>query len=217
MSILDSISGIFKGIGGIVGRIFGSKEQRDKDSSQEIQLSKEIMLAEYQASANRRDFFTVFVDGLNRLVRPTFSYGTIAFFVWAVFDPIQFTISMQALSLVPDFMYGIFLTIIGFWFGGRIVEKYAESKLQIPTESQLNQVLQKQKEILERTEKKEREVEDHIIIASTVASSNPVIVEAVRRKQGIVTMQPISDSDERQVSLDEVKRNIENFNNRQLD
>ena len=115
MSILDSISGIFKGIGGIVGRIFGSKEQRDKDSSQEIQLSKEIMLAEYQASANRRDFFTVFVDGLNRLVRPTFSYGTIAFFVWAVFDPIQFTISMQALSLVPDFMYGIFLTIIGFW------------------------------------------------------------------------------------------------------
>lgn len=217
MSILDSISGIFKGIGGLVGRIFGSKEQRDKDSSQEIQLSKEIMLAEYQASANRRDFFTVFVDGLNRLVRPTFSYGTIAFFVWAVFDPIQFTISMQALSLVPDFMYGIFLTIIGFWFGGRIVEKYAESKLQIPTESQLNQVLQKQREILERTEKKEREVEDHIIVASTVASSNPVIVEAVRRKQGIVTMQPISDSDERKVSLDEVKRNIENFNSRQID
>lgn len=217
MSILDSISGIFKGIGGIVGRIFGSKEQRDKDSSQEIQLSKEIMLAEYQASANRKDFFTVFVDGLNRLVRPTFSYGTIAFFVWAVFDPIQFTISMQALSLVPDFMYGIFLTIIGFWFGGRIVEKYAESKLQIPTESQLNQVLQKQREILERTEKKEREVEDHIIVASTVASSNPVIVEAVRRKQGIVTMQPISDSDERKVSLDEVKRNIENFNSRQID
>lgn len=217
MGILDSISGIFRGIGGIVGRIFGSKEQRDRDTSEEVQLSKEIMLAEYRASANRKDFLTVFVDGLNRLVRPTFSYGTIAFFVWVVLDPVQFTVSMQALALVPDFMYAIFLTIIGFWFGGRLVEKYAESKLQIPTDSQLNQVLQKQREILERTERREREVEDHIITAATVASPNSVIVEAVKQKQqqrrGVVTMEPIPDPDERRAPMEEVIRNIENSTN----
>lgn len=216
MGILSAISGIFRGIGGIVGRVFGSKEQRDKDASEEIQLSKEIMLEEYRASANRKDFFTVFVDGLNRLVRPTFSYATIAFFVWVVIDPVQFTVSMQALALVPDFMYGIFLTIVGFWFGGRIVEKYAERKMQIPTDSQLNQVLQNQKEILERTERKERELDDHILTAATVASENPVVVEVVKAKAAnqpprkIVTMEPVYDDDEKQVHIDKVIENIRN-------
>jgi hypothetical protein len=210
MGILSAISGIFRGIGGVVGKIFGSKEQRDKDASEEVQLSKEIMLAEYRASANRRDFFTVFVDGLNRLVRPTFSYGIIAFFAWVVVDPVQFTVSMQALALVPDFMYGIFLTIIGFWFGGRIVEKYADARLQIPSDSQLRQVLEKQKEILERTERREREVEDHIITAATIASPNSVIVDVVNNKpRKIVTMNPVYDDDEKPVPIEEVIENIQ--------
>jgi hypothetical protein len=182
MGFFSSIAGVFRGIGGIVGRVFGSKEQRDKDSSEEIQLSKEIMIEEYRASANRKDFFTVFVDGLNRLVRPTFSYSTIAFFVWAVVDPVQFTVSMQALALVPDFMYGIFLTIVGFWFGGRILEKYADSKLRIPTNIELQEVLKKQDEILNKTVKKEKEIIDRAIVASVVASSNPVIEQVVREK-----------------------------------
>lgn len=180
MSWLSSISDLFSGVGNIVGKIFGSKEQREKDSSAEIQLSKQTVIAELQASSNRKDFFTVFVDGLNRLVRPTFSYGVIGFFAWVVIDPVQFTISMQALALVPTFMYGIFLTIIGFWFGGRIVEKYADAKLQFPTNSQLQEVLKNQQAILERTQEKEKEVEDHILTAAAIATPNSVINETVQ-------------------------------------
>jgi hypothetical protein len=104
----------------------------------------------------------------------------IGFFVWVVIDPVQFTISMQALALVPTFMYGIFLTIIGFWFGGRIVEKYADAKLQFPTNSQLQEVLKNQQAILERTQEKEKEVEDHILTAAAIATPNSVINETVQ-------------------------------------
>lgn len=148
MGILDSIAGIFNGAGRLWGAIFGSKETTEKNISREKTTAQEALVEEARSSMRRTDFFTVFVEGINRLVRPTFSYGTAAFFVWAVYDPINFTISMQALSLVPDFMYGIFLTIVGFWFGGRIVEKYADAKLRGPSAEQLQEVLENQRRIM---------------------------------------------------------------------
>ena len=149
MGILSSISGIFNGAGRLWGAIFGSKETTEKNISREKTTAQEALVEEARSSMRRTDFFTVFVEGMNRLVRPTFSYGTIAFFTWAVYDPINFTVSMQALSLVPDFMYGIFLTIVGFWFGGRIVEKYADAKLRGPSAEQLQEVLDNQRKILQ--------------------------------------------------------------------
>lgn len=148
MGILDSIAGIFNGAGRLWGSIFGSKETTEKNISREKTTAQEALVEEARSSMRRTDFFTVFVEGMNRLVRPTFSYGTAAFFVWAVYDPINFTISMQALALVPDFMYGIFLTIVGFWFGGRIVEKYADAKLRGPSAEQLQEVLENQRRIM---------------------------------------------------------------------
>jgi len=147
MALWD-IGGIIGGIGKLWGSIFGSKETTEKNTSREKTTAQEALIEEARSSVRRTDFFTVFVEGINRLVRPTFSYGTIAFFVWAVVDPINFTVSMQALALVPDFMYGIFLTIVGFWFGGRILEKYADKRLQGPTAAQLQEVLDNQKKIL---------------------------------------------------------------------
>lgn len=148
MGILDSIAGIFNGAGRLWGSIFGSKETTEKNISREKTTAQEALVEEARSTMRRTDFFTVFVEGINRLVRPTFSYGTVAFFVWAVYDPINFTISMQALALVPDFMYGIFLTIVGFWFGGRIVEKYADAKLRGPSAEQLQEVLENQRRIM---------------------------------------------------------------------
>jgi hypothetical protein len=147
MALWD-IGGIIGGIGKLWGSIFGSEETTEKNTSREKTTAQEAMIEEARSTVRRTDFFTVFVEGINRLVRPTFSYGTIAFFVWAVVDPINFTVSMQALALVPDFMYGIFLTIVGFWFGGRILEKYADKRLQGPTAAQLQEVLDNQKKIL---------------------------------------------------------------------
>lgn len=142
------IGGIISGVGKLWGSIFGSKETTEKDVSKEKTMAQQIAVADAMGAARRTDFFTAFVDGLNRLIRPIFSYGVVAYFVWAVYDPIGFTVSMQALAIVPNFMYGIFLTIVGFWFGGRIVEKYADAKLQGPTANQLQEVLDNQKKIL---------------------------------------------------------------------
>lgn len=142
------IGGIISGVGKLWGSIFGSKETTEKNTSKEKTMAQQIAVADAMGSARRTDFFTAFVDGINRLVRPTFSYGVIAYFAWATFDPIGFSVSMQALALIPDFMYGIFLTIVGFWFGGRILEKYADRRLQGPTAAQLQEVLDNQKKIL---------------------------------------------------------------------
>ena len=142
------IGGIISGVSHLWGSIFGSKETTEKDTSKEKTMAQQIAVADAMGSARRTDFFSAFVDGINRLVRPTFSYGVIAYFVWAVWDPIGFSVSMQALALVPDFMYGIFLTIVGFWFGGRILEKYADARLKGPSAELLNEVLANQKKIL---------------------------------------------------------------------
>jgi len=185
------IGGIISGVGKLWGSIFGSKETTEKDVSKEKTMAQQIAVAEAMGAARRTDFFTAFVDGLNRLIRPVFSYGVIAYFVWAVYDPISFTISMQALALVPNFMYGIFLTIVGFWFGGRIVEKYADAKLQGPTANQLQEVLDNQRKILVG--------QGGGVVVNRVATTpaHTVTVPAASTPRPHATMEPIYEDDEK--------------------
>lgn len=197
---MDWLSGLVNGIGGIIGRIFGSKENREKiegqlkhDVSSEFQINQEAIIAELKASARRTDFFTVFVDGINRLVRPIYSYGVVAFFVWVVVDPVGFTVSMAALELVPNFMYGIFLTIVTFWFGGRILERYADRKLEGPTSKQLQDVLASQKEIQRQNGRLIEKTEENVATAISVAQPNPVVNQIVKGKY---TMEPVYEEDE---------------------
>ena len=169
-----------------------AKKLKAKSStiSHAIQLAKESQIVEAQGASRRIGFFSNFVDGMNRLVRPIFSYGAIGYFVWAIVDPIGFTVSMQALAIVPAFMYGIFLTIVTFWFGGRILEKYADARLAAPSSAQLQEVLNNQRAILRQNDEQ---------VATTVAIStpNPVVNDIVR---GTYTMEPIYEEDEKKPS-----------------
>lgn len=198
MAIWD-IGGIIGGLGKLWGSIFGSRETTEKNVSREKTTAQEALIEEARSSVRRTDFFTVFVEGMNRLVRPTFSYGTVAFFVWAVIDPINFTVSMQALALVPDFMYGIFLTIVGFWFGGRILEKYADRRLQGPTAAQLQEVLDNQKKILAANGRPEPAIR---YVGMGVAPMSPPSEKVMVNNQPPVarpkyTMEPIYEKDEK--------------------
>jgi hypothetical protein len=47
----------------------------------------------------------------------------VALFIWACVDPVEFTMTVQALGVIPELLWYIMMTIIGFWFGGRILEK----------------------------------------------------------------------------------------------
>lgn len=48
----------------------------------------------------------------------------IGLFIWAVADPPAFSLAiMLALQDVPEMLWYIFLAIIGFWFGTKMIEK----------------------------------------------------------------------------------------------
>lgn len=51
------------------------------------------------------------------------TFGVIGLFVWAVADPPAFSLAMLALQNVPEMLWYIFLAVIGFWFGTKMIEK----------------------------------------------------------------------------------------------
>jgi hypothetical protein len=122
-SILSLLGDGLLGKVGDLAKIFvGSKSERDQAIATEMAAIQEAYKAELLAP-ERIGYWAAFVDGLNRLVRPSFTFGIVALFVWAALDAVGFTVTMTALAAVPDMLWYIFLTIIAFWFGGRIIEK----------------------------------------------------------------------------------------------
>jgi len=133
--LLSFFSGGFgalaSGINTIITSIWGSKLQRDTASAALAAQTETAMSAEQQAvqasyaaemaAPEKKEWFNIFVDGMNRLVRPIFTYGTIALFVYCVADPVKFSADMAALALMPSNMWYILLAIVGFWFGSRML------------------------------------------------------------------------------------------------
>lgn len=74
-----------------------------------------------QGTMLHRTWFDSLVDGINRLVRPTFTFGIIALVVYCIQDPIDFSAAMTAMTLVPTWLAAIIATVVGFWFGGRLL------------------------------------------------------------------------------------------------
>lgn len=64
-----------------------------------------------------------FIDGLNRLPRPIGTFGVYALIATAVTNPEQYKTIMLSLASTPDMVFVIYLTIIGFWFGGKIIQQ----------------------------------------------------------------------------------------------
>lgn len=148
--ILDAAKGVAEGLlsgaNGIVKTIWGSKEARDKDNAAEQKQVVDAYTAEFRQVTNRT-YFDSFVDGMNRLVRPSCTFGCVGLIVWAGIDPVSFTLSMQALTIVPEWLWVTFGGILAFWFGGRMVER-APTKVELSPEK-----LQLAREIMERRAK----------------------------------------------------------------
>lgn len=113
--------GGLQAIDGILGRFLVNKDQAEANAHSEQMAMRDQVAAEW-AAPERISPWNALVDGLNRLVRPLFTYGTVALFIWAVVDPIEFSKSMTALGLVPEALWIILGTIVVFWFGGRTLE-----------------------------------------------------------------------------------------------
>lgn len=145
MGVLDmvplaGIGTILQAASGIIGKIFGNKEEKEKHLHSEIESIQEGYQAEFLAP-EKQSLFNIFVDGANRLVRPTCTYGIIALFIWAVVDPVEYSITMQAVTLIPEMLWWVFLTIIAFWFGGRLLEKANVGSVKPPSIEQVKEVV----------------------------------------------------------------------------
>jgi hypothetical protein len=110
------------GLTGIAKTFFGDKAARESNFHNEQMSINDGYQAEFNAP-EKQGWFNQLVDGANRLVRPFFTYGIIVLFIWAAVDPVRFVETVQALAVIPELLWYIMLTIVAFWFGGRILEK----------------------------------------------------------------------------------------------
>lgn len=99
----------------------------DKAAVQEhIHDEQMATLSEHAAefvSRPTRTKWDSFIDGLNRLPRPLIVLWVCVFFVWPFFGPESFLQYVLSMELIPDSLWMIFLTILGFYFGGRVISQ----------------------------------------------------------------------------------------------
>lgn len=124
--------------------LFGSRQERD---SQDADARAAIYSQFGQEFRENRNWFDSLVDGLNRLPRPLFAYGTMYLFGLCWVDPVTFAEGARNLVLVPKEMWIILGAIIVFFFGGRMHEKFGEYKIN---EKMYDKVLKPSRELKTR-------------------------------------------------------------------
>lgn len=165
------------GLTSIAKTFFGDKSAKETNFHNEQMSINEGYKAEFIAP-EKQGWFNQLVDGANRLVRPLFTYGIIALFIWAVVDPVKFVETVQALAVIPELLWYIMLTIIAFWFGGRLLEKspgkISNSEIKVMAE-QATQI-QKQRDEKSWEDKYSQELTD-----TSKTLSNKAILEWNKR------------------------------------
>lgn len=178
MGAISSILGALGGVDRILGRFFANKDKIEANAHDE-QIALRASVAGEFAKVGVT-WWDSFVDGLNRLVRPLFTFGTLALFAWCVVDPVEFSVSMTALGLVPDALWVILGTVVAFWFGSRTLEVKAKAK----TASEVRAVVAGMKELRAiPDDEAKRDSEFQEVMRSTEPLPNEVILEWNRRRQ----------------------------------
>ena len=66
-----------------------------------------------------KTWFDSLMNGLNRLPRPMMTLGVLGLFVYAMVEPIGFSMRMEGLALVPEPLWWLLGAIVSFYFGAR--------------------------------------------------------------------------------------------------
>lgn len=181
--LMQGVSGIMNAGKGIYTAIAGDKGQQQMAMHAEQMSVHDTYKMEWMAQVGKTGFFNSLVDGLNRLVRPLYTYGVIALFVWCAIDPVQFTFFVQALAVVPELMWYILLTITAFWFGGRLLEK-APKSIKGVDQAALDAVIKSREQMQRDRDEGLTESEFQQQMKSTKPLSNAAILEwNARRKK----------------------------------
>lgn len=116
-----------KAVGGVVKTVFGDKSARDKYDADARASASSQFAAEFGHS---RNWFDSLIDGLNRLPRPVFAFGTIYLFVLCWTNPEAFVAGAINLELMPQEAWWILGTIVVFFFGGRLRKDFGKYKIK---------------------------------------------------------------------------------------
>ena len=114
--------GILGGVNKIAKTFFGSKESREVAGHHEHMAFLQGIANDMIPRSNRT-WWDSLVDGINRLIRPGFTLGVGYMFWYCINDPVGFSMSVQALSLMPEQGWWIMFAVISFWFGGKFIGK----------------------------------------------------------------------------------------------
>lgn len=126
--IPNAFGSLMYGFGNLWATVFGNRAQREANSHNAYMATHDQFGHEFQ-NLIHRTWFDSLIDGLNRLPRPTFAFGTIGLLVFAMRDPVGFGERMQGLALVPDPMWYILFAIIAFYFGARELQYMRDLKV----------------------------------------------------------------------------------------
>ena len=107
------------------------------NATRRLELGHEAFRAAHASHAAefvhaRAGRFDRFVNGLNRLPRPTLAMGTLGLFAHAMIDPPGFTERMQALHAVPEPLWWLLGAVVAFYFGAREAHHLRHDSIRKP-------------------------------------------------------------------------------------
>lgn len=127
MSALPVIGPLLNAASGLWGTIFGNRQDRDRQFHDQSMASHQQFAAEFTAYREGRTWWDSLVDGLNRLPRPVMVSLVIAYFMTSWLDPILFSEINVGLAAVPEPMWVLLGTIVGFYFAAREMSHWRKS------------------------------------------------------------------------------------------
>ena len=131
------ISAILNGLpllGGLWSTVFGDKTKKQQSEHVEEMATHTEQLAIYKQFANEfghsKTLWDSLIDGINRLPRPTMTFGVIWLFYHCWTDPMAFLEGVTALQAMPQEGWWILGIIITFWFGGKMQKDFGKMTSQ---------------------------------------------------------------------------------------
>ncbi len=107
-----------------VAEVFvGNRRAREDNQHEENTSIFGAYSSEWSYQANNRSGWDAFWDGVNRMPRPLCVLIIVGLFPWCAYDPESFERSMRALGVMPEMMWWLIMTILGFYFGAKSYEK----------------------------------------------------------------------------------------------
>lgn len=135
MGFLKDVLGVGSAVKEVVEVFVPNKSENAEYEHLEHSAALNQFSAEFKRSRGNK--FNNFIDGLNRLPRPTLALGTVALFGYAMFNPEHFSQRMSGLDTIPRELWWLLGAIVSFYFGARELHYVRKTKPAKPNKPSL--------------------------------------------------------------------------------